>query len=46
MVEVVNYKGAALPETGGIGTTVFYIAGGLMVAAAAAVLLLRKRENG
>ena len=46
VVEVVNYKGAALPETGGIGTTVFYIAGGLMVAAAAAVLLLRKRENG
>jgi len=46
VVEVVNYKGTTLPETGGIGTTVFYIAGGLMVAAAAAVLLLRKRENG
>jgi len=46
LVKVVNYKGSTLPETGGIGTTVFYIAGGLMVAAAAAVLLLRKRENG
>lgn len=44
-VEVVNSAGAKLPETGGMGTTMLYIAGGLLVAAAA-ILLITKRRVG
>lgn len=42
-VDVPNSAGAQLPETGGMGTTVFYAAGGVLVVGAA-VLLLRKRK--
>lgn len=43
---VENNKGSVLPETGGIGTTIFYVCGGIIVAAAAVLLIvkLRKRE--
>ena len=37
-----NKKGTELPSTGGMGTTVLYIAGALLILAAAAVLLLKK----
>ena len=40
---VVNVKGNTLPSTGGIGTTIFYIFGGLMVAGAAVLLITKKR---
>ena len=40
---VVNKSGATLPETGGIGTTIFYALGGLMVVAAAVLLVTKKR---
>lgn len=40
---VQNQKGAQLPSTGGIGTTVFYIAGGVLVIGAAVLLVARKR---
>lgn len=43
--EIVNTKGFALPSTGGIGTTIFYVVGGLLVAMAA-VLLVTKRRMG
>ncbi|MBQ2709188.1 MAG: LPXTG cell wall anchor domain-containing protein, partial [Clostridia bacterium] len=33
-VQVINAKGSILPTTGGIGTTIFYIVGGLMMASA------------
>ena len=41
--EIENLPGTVLPETGGMGTTVFYIVGGLMVAAAVVLLVTKKR---
>lgn len=40
---VVNSTGELLPETGGTGTTIFYIVGGLLVAGAVIILITRKR---
>lgn len=42
-VEVKNNKGSELPETGGIGTTVFYIVGSVLVLGAAVLLITKKR---
>ena len=42
-VHVVNKTGTILPETGGMGTTLFYIIGGVLVAAAVVVLITKKR---
>ena len=42
-VHVVNKAGNLLPTTGGMGTTIFYVAGGAIVIAAAATLVYRKR---
>ena len=42
-VTVTNDKGTTLPSTGGIGTTIFYVAGGAL-AFAAVVLLVTKRR--
>lgn len=42
-VQVVNQTGAILPSTGGIGTTIFYVVGGVMVAAAVILLITKKR---
>lgn len=44
-VTVVNKPGTLLPETGGIGTTVFYAAGAALMLGAGAVLLRRKRRS-
>lgn len=44
-LEVVNVKGVELPETGGIGTTIFYIVGGLLAAAAIVLLVAKKRMS-
>lgn len=40
-----NYKGAVLPSTGGIGTTIFYIAGAVLVLGAIAMLVTKKRMS-
>ena len=45
-IQVENKAGSLLPETGGIGTTIFYAAGALLVVAGVVVLVTRKRmEN-
>ena len=44
--EVVNQSGAKLPETGGIGTTIFYVVGAMLAIGAAVVLVTKKRVNG
>lgn len=40
---VVNHAGSTLPSTGGIGTTLFYVFGGLMFVGAAVLLVTKKR---
>lgn len=42
-VTIENSKGSGLPETGGIGTTVFYVVGGLLMLVAVVVLVARKK---
>ena len=44
-VTITNTLGEKLPETGGMGTTLFYTLGGLMVAAAAVLLITKKRMS-
>ena len=44
-ITVKNNKGAALPSTGGIGTTLFYVIGGVLMAVAAVLLVTKKRMN-
>ena len=41
--DVINNKGAELPSTGGIGTTIFYIIGAILVVGAGVVLVTRRR---
>jgi fimbrial isopeptide formation D2 family protein/LPXTG-motif cell wall-anchored protein len=41
--DIINKSGLELPETGGIGTTIFYIAGGLLVVGAVILLVTKKR---
>ncbi len=43
--DVVNNKGTELPSTGGIGTTIFYIVGGLLVIGAAVILVARRKAH-
>ena len=43
--EVENKSGAELPSTGGVGTTVFYVVGGLMVLLAVVLLVTRKKMS-
>ena len=44
-INVINNAGALLPSTGGMGTTLFYVIGGLLVACAAVLLVVKKRMN-
>ena len=44
-IQVVNNKGAELPSTGGIGTTIFYIVGAILVLGAGILLVTRRRMN-
>ena len=38
-----NSAGSLLPSTGGIGTTIFYVVGGVLVAGAGILLITKKR---
>ena len=42
-VEVLNQTGTELPSTGGMGTTIFYVLGGVLMAGAFVLLVVRKR---
>ena len=43
--EIENNKGTLLPSTGGIGTTIFYVIGGLLIICAGALLVTKIRMN-
>lgn len=43
--DIVNNSGAQLPETGGMGTTLFYVLGGILVLVAIILLITRKRMS-
>lgn len=42
---ITNQKGSSLPSTGGIGTTMFYVGGGVLVAGAGVLLITKKRAK-
>lgn len=43
--DIVNKPGTELPETGGMGTTVLYVLGGVLVALAAAYVIYTKKHE-
>ena len=44
-VSVINQAGTVLPETGGIGTTIFYVLGSILVLGAGILLVTKKRMS-
>ena len=42
---VVNKAGSTLPETGGMGTTIFYVLGSVLLVGAAVLLITKKRMS-
>lgn len=45
-ITLINYPGMWAPGTGGMGTTLFYIVGGVLLAGAAALLFLSNQKKG
>lgn len=43
--DVVNYSGSLLPSTGGIGTTIFYVVGGILIVGAGVLLFVKTRTK-
>ena len=43
-VKILNQSGTELPSTGGIGTTIFYVIGGVLVIGAAALLIAKRKK--
>lgn len=43
--EIENKQGSTLPETGGIGTTIFYVLGGMLVVCAVVLMVSKKRMS-
>ena len=44
-ITIENNKGSELPSTGGVGTTIFYVVGGLLIIGAAIVLVARRKAH-
>lgn len=44
VVTIRNTPGSTLPSTGGVGTTIFYIAGGLLVLCALALVIVKRKK--
>lgn len=45
VIEIENSKGSKLPETGGIGTTILYVIGGILVIGGAAAILIKRKKD-
>ncbi|HWS43888.1 MAG TPA: SpaA isopeptide-forming pilin-related protein, partial [Pseudoflavonifractor sp.] len=45
-ITIANNKGATLPSTGGVGTTIFYAVGGVLMLGAVVLLITKKRIGG
>ena len=45
LFKVANNVGTLLPSTGGIGTTIFYIVGGLLIVAGVAYFIVRRKAD-
>ncbi len=43
--DIINKSGSLLPSTGGIGTTIFYVVGGILVIGAGILLVTKKRMD-
>lgn len=43
--DIVNKSGSQLPETGGIGTTIFYVVGVILMLGAGVLLVTKKRMS-
>ncbi len=43
--KIINQSGTELPSTGGVGTTLFYVIGGLLIIGAAVVLVARRKAH-
>lgn len=44
-VQVINDSGTILPSTGGVGTVIFYVLGGLLVVGAVVLLITKKKAS-
>lgn len=44
-ITVINETGSVLPSTGGIGTTIFYILGGILIVAGVAYFIVRRKAS-
>ena len=45
VAKIENNQGSVLPSTGGIGTTIFYILGGILIIAGVAYFMVRRKAN-
>ena len=45
VTEIKNTKLSALPSTGGIGTTIFYVVGAILMVGAAVLLITKRRAE-
>ena len=44
-IDVENFQGVVLPETGGIGTTIFYLGGAVLLLGAVVLLITKRRAR-
>ena len=44
-MKIENKTGVELPSTGGVGTTIFYVIGGLLMAVAVVLLVTKKKMS-
>ena len=45
LVTIINNPGSQLPDTGGVGTTAFYLAGGALVLCAGVLAICKHRKK-